>query len=133
VAQPRFNMTLFTAFAAIALALAAAGIYSVLSYSVAQRTREFGVRLALGAESGDILRLVFSSGGRLVAAGLVLGLGASAALTAIVKSEVFTVPLFDPMALAGSAALLTLVALLACLVPARRATRVNPLVALRCD
>ena len=133
VAQPRFNMTLFTGFASIALALAAAGIYSVLSFSVAQRTREFGVRIALGAESSDILRLVVASGGRLVAAGLALGLGASAALTAIVKSEVFTVPLFDPMALVGSAALLILVALLACIVPARRATRVDPLVALRCD
>jgi predicted permease len=133
VAQPRFNMTLFTGFAGIALALAAAGIYSVLSYSVTQRTREIGVRIALGAERGDILRLVFGTGGRLVAAGLALGLGASVALAMVLKSQVFEVPLLDPFALASAGLLLCAAAALACLVPARRAAGVNPLVALRCD
>jgi putative ABC transport system permease protein len=133
VAQPRFNMTLFTGFAGIALALAAAGIYSVLSYSVTQRTREIGVRIALGAERGDILRLVFGSGGRMVVAGLVLGLGGSVALAMVLKSQVFGVPLLDPFALASSGLLLCAAAALACLVPARRAAGVNPLVALRCD
>ena len=133
MAQPRFNMTLFTGFGCIALALAAAGIYSVLSYGVTQRKREIGVRIALGAKRGDILRLIFGSGGRLVAAGVLLGLGASVGLAMLVKSEVFSVPLLDPVALASSALLLCAAAILACLIPACRAAKVDPLVALRCD
>jgi putative ABC transport system permease protein len=100
---------------------------------VAQRTREIGVRMALGAARGDILRLVFGAGGRLLAIGLVIGIGTSIALAKILKSQVFTVPLLDPLALAAAAGVLSAVALLACLIPARRATKVDPMVALRCD
>ena len=131
VAQPRFNMTLFTGLAAIALALAAAGIYSVLSYSVAQRTKEIGVRMALGASRGDILRLVMGSGGRLLTTGLILGLVASVALSQIIASQVFNVPLLDPLAFTGATLLLSAAALAACVIPSRRATKVDPMVALR--
>jgi len=132
-AQPRFNMTLFSGLAGIALALAAAGIYSVLSYSVAQRTKEFGVRMALGASRGDILRLVLESGGRLLLIGLVIGLAASVALAQIVNSRVFNVPMLDPLALIAAALLLSAAALAACFIPSRRATKVDPMVALRCE
>ena len=131
--QPRFNMTLFSGLAGIALALAVAGIYSVLSYSVSQRTKEFGVRMALGASRGDILRLVLGSGGRLLLIGLVIGLTASVALSQIISSQVFNVPLLDPLALAGAALLLSTAALIACFIPSRRATKVDPMVALRCE
>lgn len=131
--QPRFNMTLFSGLAGIALALAAAGIYSVLSYSVAQRTKEFGVRMALGASRGDILRLVLGSGGRLLLIGLVIGLAASVALSQILSSQVFNVPLLDPLALIAAALLLSTAALVACFIPSRRATKVDPMVALRCE
>jgi putative ABC transport system permease protein len=131
--QPRFNMALFSALAGIGLALAAAGIYSVLSYHVTQRTREIGVRLALGATRRDILRLVIGAGGRLVGIGLLIGVAASAALAKILTTEVFTVPLLDPLALAGAALLLGVAGLLACLIPGRRATRVDPMTALRAE
>ncbi len=130
---PRFSVALYGGLAGIALALAAAGIYSVLSYGVAQRTREFGVRMALGAGRGDILRLVIGAGGRLLAIGLAVGIAASIALTQVVKSEVFLVPLLDPLALAAASLLLSLVALFGCYIPARRATKVDPMVALRCE
>jgi len=124
---------LFSGLAGIALALAAAGIYSVLSYSVAQRTKEFGVRMALGASRGDILRLVLESGGRLLLIGLVIGLAASVALAQIVNSRVFNVPMLDPLALIAAALLLSAAALAACFIPSRRATKVDPMVALRCE
>ena len=133
VQQPRFNLALFGALAGIALALAAAGIYSVLSYSVTQRTREFGVRAALGATAADILRLVFLAGGRLLLIGLAVGLAASAALTQVIKSQVFNVPLLDPVAFLIAASVLSTAALLACWLPARRATKVDPVVALRAE
>jgi putative ABC transport system permease protein len=120
--QPRFNMALFSWLAGIALALATAGIYSVLSYSVEQRTREIGVRMALGATGSDVLRLVLGSGIRLLAVGLAIGLASSIALAKILQSEVFTVPLLDPLAFTTAAVLLSVVALLACCVPARRAS-----------
>ncbi|MEO7411898.1 MAG: ABC transporter permease [Opitutaceae bacterium] len=132
-AQSRFNLALFTAFAGIALALAAAGIYSVLSYHVAQRTREFGVRLALGAAAGDILRLVLGAGARLLSIGVVVGVGGSIALAQIVQSRVFNVPLLDPLALGAAVAVLSAVAGFACWWPARRAARVDPMVALRSE
>ncbi len=131
--QPRFNMTLFSGLAGIALALAVAGIYSVLSYNVAQRTKEFGVRMALGASRGDILRLVLGSGGRLLLLGLVIGVAASVALSQILNSQVFNVPLLDPLALIAAALLLSAAALVACFIPSRRATKVDPMVALRCE
>ncbi|MES2694113.1 MAG: ABC transporter permease [Verrucomicrobiota bacterium] len=132
-AQPRFNLALFTTLAGIALALAAAGIYSVLSYVVAQRTREIGVRMALGAARSDIARLVLGTGGRLLAVGLVVGIAASVALTQLVQSRVFNVPLLDPVALLAAVGLLTVAAALACLLPARRATKVDPMIALRAE
>ena len=133
VVQPRFNMALFSGLAAIALALAAAGIYSVLSYNVAQRTRELGVRMALGASRGDILRLVFGAGGRLIALCVVVGVAASVALAKILASQVFIVPLLDPLALVAAVLVLSTVALIACFLPARRATKGDPMIALRCD
>jgi putative ABC transport system permease protein len=131
VAQPRCNMNLFTGFAVITLALAAAGIYSVLAYSVVQRTREFGVRMALGASREDILQLVLHGGAKLIILGSVVGFAASLALSQIVSSQVFEVPLLDPWAFGGAVILLGFIALLACWIPARRATRVDPMVALR--
>ena len=131
--QPRFNMALFSGLAAVALALAAAGIYSVLSYSVSQRTREIGVRMALGAARGDIVGLILGAGGRLLVMGLVIGIAVSVALAKLVTSQVFAVPLLDPLALAAASLVLSVVALLACYLPARRATKVDPLVALRCE
>jgi len=133
VVQPRFNMMVFGALAGIALTLAAAGIYSVLSYNVTQRSREMGVRMALGAMRGDILRLILGAGGRLLLIGLVIGVAASVALAKILKSEVFIVPLLDPLALAAAVVVLSIVALVACYIPARRAAKVNPMVALRAE
>lgn len=133
IAQPRFNMTLFSGFAALALGLAAAGLYSVISFGVVQRTGEIGVRIALGAERNDIIRLIFVSAGRVVATGVALGVVISTALTLLVRSEVFAVPLFDPLATAGSAVVLGLAATLACFIPARRAAAIDPLVAFRHD
>jgi putative ABC transport system permease protein len=126
-------MALFSGLGAVALALAAAGIYSVLSYGVAQRTREIGLRMALGAAPGDILRLILRAGGRLLVIGLVIGIAMSLALAKLVTSQVFAVPLLDPLALAAASFVLSVVALLACYIPARRATKVDPLVALRCE
>lgn len=131
--QPRFNMALFSLLAGIALALAAAGIYGVLSYHVTQRTREIGVRMALGASRRDVLGLVMGTGARLIGLGLVIGAVASIALTQLLSTQVFTVPLLDPWALAAAMLVLGGVGLLACTIPGRRATRVDPMVALRTD
>ncbi|HEV3200914.1 MAG TPA: ABC transporter permease [Bryobacteraceae bacterium] len=129
--QPRFNMSLFSFFAAMGLALAVVGIYSVLSYTVARRTHEIGIRIALGAERGAVLGLVLWMGARLVAIGLVAGLAGSYALAKYLRSEVFQVPATDPVAILGVVAVLMAAALLACLVPARRASRLDPMSALR--
>ncbi len=131
VMQPRFNLVLFSSLAGIALGLAAVGIYSVLSYNVTQRTREIGVRLALGASRQDIRRLVLGAGGRLLTAGATIGIAASIALSQIVKSQVFDVPLLDPLVLVATTVVLGMVAFVACWWPARRATKVDPMVALR--
>ena len=127
----RFNLTLVGVFALAALLLAVAGIYGVTSYSVARRTHEIGVRMALGARGGDVLRLVLGQGLLTVAAGVAVGTGGSFVLTRAIQSLLFGVGANDPVTFAGVALLLTLVALLATYVPARRASRLNPVAALR--
>jgi putative ABC transport system permease protein len=131
VAQPRFQTLLLGLFGLVALALVSAGIYGVVSYSVAQRTHEIGVRMALGAGEHDILRLVVGQGMKPVLAGLAIGLAGALALTRLMKALLFGVSASDPLTFGSIALLLALVALLACWVPARRATRVNPIIALR--
>jgi predicted permease len=127
----RFNLTLVGVFAATALLLAVAGIYGVMAYSVARRTHEIGVRMALGAGATEVLRLVLSQGLLTTAVGLAIGIAGSFVLTRAMQSLLFGVSATDPVTLAGVALLLGCAALLACYVPARRATRVDPMVALR--
>ena len=124
-------MVLLSAFSGIALVLAAIGIYGVISYGVAQRTREMGIRMALGAQSRDVLSLVVRQAMILTLGGVVIGLLASFALTRLMKNLLFSVSVTDPLTFAVIALLLILIALFACLIPARRATKVDPLVALR--
>jgi ABC-type antimicrobial peptide transport system permease subunit len=128
-AQSRFTMWLMSVFAAAALLLASVGIYGVMSYVVAQRTREIGIRLALGAGRGNILRLVVGNGARLIGAGIAIGLATALALQQLVSTMLFGVTAAD-VASGVAVAILASVALIACYVPALRATRIDPLRAL---
>jgi putative ABC transport system permease protein len=131
ILQPRFTMALFSVFAALGLALAAAGVYSVLSFHVTRRTHELGVRVALGAPRRHVLGLMLTMGGRLVLVGLVLGIGVSLASTRLLRSQLFGVLPGDPLAYVAVSVLLSVVALVACYIPARRAAGVDPMVVLR--
>jgi putative ABC transport system permease protein len=131
--RPRFNLLLLSIFAAAALLLASVGLYGVISYSVTQRAHEIGIRLALGAQVGDVLKLVLGQGMKLVVIGTAIGLIAAVALSSVLTSMLYEVSATDPATFAGVAALLAAVALLACYVPARRAMKVDPMAALKCE
>jgi predicted permease len=133
LAARRFSMILLGVFAALALILACVGIYGVISYVVGQRTHEIGVRMALGAQDGDVMRLVVGEGARMALLGVTAGLTGAVGLTRLMANQLFGVTTHDPLTFATVAILLTLVALLACYLPARRAVHVDPGVALRCE
>jgi putative ABC transport system permease protein len=133
VAQPRFSAFLLGLFALLALTLAAVGLYGVMAHAVAQRAHEIGLRMALGAQVRDVLALVIGRGMRLTLLGLVIGLAVSVALTGVLKTLLFNISATDPLTFAGVVGVLLAVALIACYLPARRAAKVDPLAALRCQ
>lgn len=132
-AQQRFNMLLLGLFAALALILAMMGIYGAMAYSVSQRTHEIGIRMAVGAQRWDVLRLVMGDGIKITLFGIGFGILGALALTRFMASLLFQVKATDPVIFVAVTILLGLVALLACFIPAHRATRVDPIVALRHD
>ncbi|HKC88318.1 MAG TPA: FtsX-like permease family protein, partial [Blastocatellia bacterium] len=129
----RLGAALLGAFGLLALGLAATGIYGVIAYSVSQRTQEFGIRMALGADGADMRRLVLREGLKVVLIGVTAGLALSLAAARLIASFLYGVGANDPLTFVGVALLLTAVALLACYLPARRATKVDPMVALRVE
>ena len=129
--EARFTTFLFGVFAVVGLVLAGTGIYGVMAYSVSQRTHEIGIRAALGAQNGDVMRLVLLKGLKLVLFGVAVGLLGSALLSRLVASQLYGVTSTDPLTFLGVAALLTVVAMMAGYIPARRAAKVHPMVALR--
>jgi ABC-type antimicrobial peptide transport system permease subunit len=131
IASQRFSLVLLGAFAALALLLASVGIYGVLSYLVGQRTAEIGVRMALGAQRSDVLTMILRDGARMTMLGVVIGIAASLGLTQLMASMLFGVKPTDPLTFIAVVAVLCAVALLSCFVPAHRAMKVHPMVALR--
>ncbi len=130
-AWSRFYTWLLATFAGIAVILAAVGVFGVMSYSVTQRTREIGIRMALGAHPRDVLKMVMRRGLVMTLIGVIIGLGGAFGLTRILESQLYEVEPTDPATFAAVSALLAVIALVACLLPARRAARVNPMTALR--
>jgi putative ABC transport system permease protein len=130
-AQPRFGLILFAVFALIGLSLVAIGIFSVMAYSVSLQTHEIGIRMALGAPRGDVLKMVLRKGVAIIAIGIGAGELASLGLTRLARSQIWGVSANDPLTFGAVLAVLITVGLAACLVPARRATQVDPLIALR--
>jgi ABC-type antimicrobial peptide transport system permease subunit len=131
ISNKRFTMTLLGVFALLALLLASIGIYGVLSYMVGQRSKEIGVRMALGAQKFDVLRMVLKDGARMTLAGIVLGLVGALGLTRLMGSMLYGIKPTDPLTFISVAAVLAAIAMLACYVPARRAMKVDPMEALR--
>ena len=132
-AARRLTMILLAVFAALALALACVGIYGVISYFVGQRTQEIGIRMALGAQRGDILYLVLGEGTKMALIGAAVGTVASLLLTRLMAKQLFGVRAHDPLTYATVVTVLMLVAIVACYIPARRAARVDPMKSLRCE
>jgi putative ABC transport system permease protein len=133
IAQRRFNMTLLASFGVLGLVISAVGIYGVMAYIVSQRTREIGVRMALGASRGAVVRMVLANSGTLVVAGLAAGSGVAWYLSSVARSFLFQLDARDPRAFAAAVACLALAALIATIVPARRAASVDPMIALRAE
>ena len=131
IARQRFSMLLLGIFASLALVLAAVGIYGVMSYSVAQRTHEIGIRMALGARRTDVLKMTVKQGLKLVSVGMMLGLVAAFLLTRVLASLLFGISATDPVTFIGISLVLLAVAVLASYLPALRATKVDPIIALR--
>jgi putative ABC transport system permease protein len=132
-AGPRFGFLLMTVFAGVGLVLVTVGVYSVLAYSTTRKTHEIGIRMALGAQGTDVLRMVVRTGLRLVAAGIAIGTLMSLALGRTIGNQLVSVTAYDPPTLAATTLLLAMTAAFACWIPARRAARVDPMVALRCE
>jgi len=132
-AQPKFSLTLFSVFAGIGLVLVSVGVYSVISYTVSQQSHEIGIRMALGATPGNVRGQVIMGGLRFILIGIGVGLALTLVVGRVLASEIWGISAHDPITLAGVVALLTLIGIAACYIPSRRATRVDPLIALRCE